>query len=83
MVIINILRKKYIKKIINLALSLPSGYFYNIKISNQEKFELTFYLLDVNHNEIWVKKFEDFGDCQGWSDFYKELKRNLSVKKEI
>jgi len=87
-------QKKCINKITELAMSLPKGYFYSIKLSgsydNRRRvnlggtyFELYFYVWDINGNRILWRTFEDSDGTYNWDDLYYSAKEEIKKLKEI
>ena len=81
-------QKKCLTKVIELAMSLPKGYFYSINVNGSQDrrrrvniggtyFDLYFYVWDINGNKILWRSFEDSDGTKDWNSLY------YSAKKEI
>ena len=81
-------QKKCLNKITDLAMSLPKGYFYTIKMHGSldrrrrvniggTYFELYFYVWDIEGKKILWRCFEDSDGTREWNELY------YSAKKEI
>ena len=81
-------QKKCLEKVVELAMSLPKGYFYSIKVNGSQDerrrvnvggtyFDLYFYVWDINGNKILWSSFEDSDGTKDWDSLY------YSTKKEI
>lgn len=82
-------QKKCLTKIVELAMSLPKGYFYTIKTHGSQDrrrrvniggtyFELYFYVWDLDGKKILYRCFEDSDGTKDWDYFYNSAKRQIA-----
>lgn len=82
-------QKKCLDKVTELAMSLPKGYFYTIKVNGSldrrrrvniggTYFDLYFYVWDINGNKILWRSFEDSDGTKDWDSLYYSMKKEIS-----
>lgn len=82
-------QKKCLNKITDLAMSLPKGYFYTIKMHGSldrrrrvniggTYFELYFYVWDIEGKKILWRCFEDSDGTREWDMLYNTAKKEIA-----
>lgn len=82
-------QKKCLEKVVELAMSLPKGYFYSIKVNGSQDrrrrvnlggtyFDLYFYVWDLDGNKILWRCFEDSDGTKDWDSLYYSAKKKIA-----
>ena len=82
-------QKKCLTKIVELAMSLPKGYFYSIKVNgsldNRRRvniggtyFDLDFYVWNIEGKRILWRSFEDSDGTLHWDEIYNSVKKEIA-----
>lgn len=82
-------QEKCLKKVIELAMSLPSGYIYtiNVKGSYDKRrrvdvggtyFDLVFCVWDIYGNRVLYRIFEDSDGTKDWNMLYNTAKEEIT-----
>jgi len=82
-------QKKCLNKITELALSLPKGYFYSIKVNGSldrrrrvniggTYFDLDFYVWSIEGKRILWRSFEDSDGTKDWDMLYYTAKKEIA-----
>ena len=82
-------QKKCMTKITELALSLPKGYFYTIRVNGSldrrrrvnvggTYFDLDFYIWDLDGKKVCKYTFEDSDGTLWWDEVYNQIKKKIA-----
>ena len=87
-------QKKCLTKVVELAMSLPKGYFYTIEVHGSQDtrrmvnvggtyFDLYFYVWDINGKKVMWRNFEDSDGTNDWNYLYFTAKKQIAELPEI
>lgn len=87
-------QKKCLTKVVELAMSLPKGYFYSIKVNGSQDrrrrvnvggtyFDLDFYVWDINGKKVLWRSFEDSDGTKDWDTLYYSAKKEIAELPEV